>query len=291
MLIRDACEMTGKSDAGCVRTLNEDVVRVVPDLGLLVVADGMGGHNSGDVAARLAVDVIEKRMRKMSGGIAAGAAEVREALQSALLHAHKRIVSAGGQSNAHQHMGATVACLLLHDNRAHLAHVGDTRIYRLRGGRLELLTRDHSPVQRALEAGVVDESELVASHNRHLVTHALGAAAEDVISVRDMPAEPGDLFLVCSDGLNDMVDGADIELVLTTLSGSLPLAAEQLVMIARDCGGHDNISVALARVDAPFAAQPLPAQHASGKGKSLISRMFNWITGTNQDHGQDRTQS
>ena len=289
MLIRDACEMASKSDAGCLRTLNEDVVRVAPDLGLLVVADGMGGHNSGDVAARLAVEVIERRMRKALSGIVGDAALVREALRTALLDAHKRIASAGSEGASRQQMGATVACVFLHDSRAHLAHVGDTRIYRLRSGRLELLTRDHSPAQRALEAGVIDEAELATSHNRHLVTHALGAVAEDVISVRDAPAETGDLFLVCSDGLNDMVDGADIELILDTLSGNLPLAAEQLVMIARDCGGHDNISVALARVDAPFAAQPMPVLQAAGTSKSFISRMFSWFTGTNQDHGQDRT--
>lgn len=288
-MIGDACEMAGKSDAGCVRTLNEDVARVAPDLGLLVVADGVGGHNSGDVAARLAVEVIEKWMRKTLAATAGDTAQVREALQSALLDAHKRIASAGGESSARQQMGATVACVLLHDNRAYLAHVGDTRIYRLRGGRLELLTRDHSPAQRALEAGVIDEAELAASHNRHLVTHALGAVAEDVINARDTPVETGDLFLVCSDGLNDMVDGADIELILDTLSDNLPLAAEQLVMIARDCGGHDNISVALARIDAPFALQPVAMQNASGTGKSFISRMFNWITGANQDYGQDRT--
>lgn len=289
MLIRDACEMASKSDAGCLRTLNEDVVRVAPDLGLLLVADGMGGHNSGDVAARLAAEVIERRMRKALGGTAGDAAQVREALRTALLDAHKRIASAGGEGGSRQLMGATVACVLLHDSRAHLAHVGDTRIYRLRGGRLELLTRDHSPAQRALEAGVVDEAELTTSHNRHLVTHALGAVAEDVISVRDTPVEPGDLFLVCSDGLNDMVDGADIELILDTLRDNLPLAVEQLVMVARDCGGHDNITVALARVDALFAAQPVPAQDASDTGKSFISRMFSWLTGANQNHGQDRT--
>ncbi|MBI1907121.1 MAG: serine/threonine-protein phosphatase [Rhodocyclales bacterium] len=281
--------MASKSDAGCLRTLNEDVVRVAPDLGLLVVADGMGGHNSGEIAARLAVEVIEKRMRKALSGTVGDAALMREALRTALLDAHKRIASAAGEGGSRQLMGATVACVLLHDSRAHLAHVGDTRIYRLRGGRLELLTRDHSPAQRALEAGVVDEVELTTSHNRHLVTHALGAVAEDVISVRDTPVEPGDLFLVCSDGLNDMVDGADIELILDTLSDNLPLAAEQLVMIARDCGGHDNITVALARVDALFAAQPVPAQEASDTGKSFISRMFSWLTGANQDHGQDRT--
>jgi protein phosphatase len=281
--------MASKSDAGCLRALNEDVVRVVPDLGLLLVADGMGGHNSGDVAARLAADVIERRMRKALSSSDGDAESMRQALHTALLDAHKRIVSAGSAGGSRQQMGATAACVILHDSRAYFAHVGDTRIYRLRGSRLEPLTRDHSPAQRALEAGVVDEADLTSSRNRHLVTHALGAVAEDVISVRDMPVEPGDLFLVCSDGLNDMVDGADIELILDTLSGNLPLAAEQLVMIARDCGGHDNITVALARVDAPFTAHAMPAQEAADTSKSFISRMFSWITGANQDHGQDRT--
>ena len=145
-------------------------------------------------------------------------------------------------------MGSTLALLLLKNNHVTLAHIGDSRIYRLRANRLELLTHDHSLLQEQIDQGILSAEAAATSHNRHLVTRGLGLQAEVDVALDACEALPGDLYLLCSDGLNDMVDNADIELVLNSLQANLPLAASQLVMIANDNGGEDNISVILAKV-------------------------------------------
>jgi len=269
VLIRDACTMVCRSDAGRVRTLNEDVAMALPDLGLLLVADGMGGHNAGELAARIAGDTVEEKLRRGLARRPASAAAAGEMLCQAVVRAGRRIRRRAAAERHQSGMGATLACVLLYDDHACLVHVGDTRIYRLREHRLQLLTRDHSPNQQAHDAGLMSVEQLAASHNRHLVTRALGLGGEGAVRLQTVPVLPGDIFLVCSDGLNDMVDGCDIELVLDSLAEKLPMAADQLVMIARDCGGHDNVSVALARIDASFARG----------SRSLLTRLLTWVTG------------
>lgn len=269
MLIRDACEMTCRSDAGCVRTLNEDVAMVLPDIGLLLVADGMGGHNAGERAARIAAETIEEKLRRGLVRRPTSVAAAGELLRQSVVRAGRQIRRKAAAERHQSGMGATLACVLLYDDHACLAHVGDTRVYLLRERRLQLLTRDHSLNQQALDAGLMSAQQLAASHNRHLVTRALGLGGEGAVRLQTVPVLPGDLFLVCSDGLNDMVDGSDIELVLDSLGEALPMAADQLVMIARDCGGHDNVSVALVRVDASFAQA----------GRSLLGRLLAWLPG------------
>ncbi len=272
----NALEMTARSEAGLLRSVNEDAVTVDHELGLAVVADGMGGRRAGGVAARLAVATIERTVRGAFAVRGAASRAPDEVLREAVVEADRLIRRQGKADVRHQDMGATVACLLVRDGRAHIAHVGDTRVYRLRAGTLQLLTRDHTFGRYARDAGVVNDAEFGASHNRHLVTQALGAAGADGIEIQQLSAEPGDLFLLCSDGLNEMVDGVDIELVLDTMQSNLPLAAEQLVMIACDCGGHDNVTVALVRVGAHDGAEgstamPVPA------GRSLFGWLRDWL--------------
>lgn len=269
MLIGDACEMVCLSDAGCVRTLNEDVARVHPDLGLLLVADGMGGHNAGALAARIAADAVDETLRQGLSGCPPGLDGAGELLRQSVLRAGRRIRRSAAAQRHQQGMGATLACLLLYEDHAWLAHVGDTRIYRLREHRLQLLTRDQSPNQQAHSAGLLSAGQLAASHNRHLVTRALGLGGETAVQLQCLRVAPGDVFLLCSDGLNDMVDGRDIELLLESLAQRLPMAAAQLVMVARDCGGHDNVTVALVRIEASFARA----------GRSLLARLFDWLRG------------
>ncbi|MDP1682079.1 MAG: SpoIIE family protein phosphatase, partial [Burkholderiales bacterium] len=129
--------------------------------------------------------------------------------------------------------------------------------YRLRDKQLELLTHDHSLLQEQIDQGILSTEAAAMSHNRHLVTRGLGLESEVEVSLSECEAQPGDLFLLCSDGLNDMVDNADIQLVLNSLQSNLPLAASQLVMIANDNGGEDNVSVILARTGKqPIAKKP-----------------------------------
>lgn len=271
MVNHDACEVTGLSDPGCVRVVNEDALSLVPELGLVTVADGMGGHNGGSRAARIAVEVVERKLRRALSE--AGEAASEAGLAKALASAHRRIRAAAKADHALEGMGATVACLLYRDRTAFIAHVGDTRVYRLRAGKLQLLTRDHAMGRYLHESGAQDAVEAAASHNRHLVTSALGVGEECPVETQCIPVEAGDLFLVCSDGLSDMVDGVDIELVLDTMQGRLGLAVDQLVMIARDCGGFDNVSVALLRAG-PGTEQVGAAPNGS---VSFLARVRGWL--------------
>lgn len=275
---RASFSLVSASDTGCVRTCNEDAVQVHADIGLLMVADGMGGHNAGDVASQMACSVISEHMRESLGQHAAGGDVLRE-LRQALVTAHGRILHSSRLNAAYENMGSTAVAALLHDNQLHLVHIGDTRAYLLRDGSLQLLTRDHSPIQQVMEAGLANDEVLTNSHSRHLVSEALGApGAEDAFQTVSLPLLPEDVVLLCSDGLNDMVDGEDIELILTALNNNLSLCAQQLVMVAKDCGGHDNVSVALARVDAPFPARS-PAQ-PNRSATPLFARLRSWFSRT-----------
>jgi protein phosphatase len=153
-------------------------------------------------------------------------------------------------------MGTTMTAAVFHDNKVVLAHVGDSRIYRVRRDKLTLLTRDDSLLRDQVELGVISASEASKSHNRSLVTRALGIEARVSPHLADDAALPGDVYLLCSDGLNDMVEDEDIELIVGALSANLPLAATHLVQAAKDNGGYDNVSVILAKVKEPFPAAP-----------------------------------
>ena len=247
-------EIAALTDPGALRSLNEDSIATVDELGLLVLSDGMGGYQSGDVASSLTTRVIvegltrELRGKPVHGDDVAGVVEdvVKRANRAIYLEGQQRAQRILNQQD--QTMGSTLALLLFRNNQVTLAHVGDSRIYRLRANRLELLTHDHSLLQEQLDLGILSAEAAATSHNRHLVTRGLGLQPEVEVALNACEALPGDIYLVCSDGLNDMVDNADIELVLNSLQANLPLAASQLVMIANDHGGEDNISVILAKV-------------------------------------------
>jgi protein phosphatase len=164
-------------------------------------------------------------------------------------------------------MGTTMAAAVFHDNRIAMAHVGDSRIYRVRDERISLLTRDDSLLRDQVELGVISAAEASQSHNRSLVTRALGIEARVTAHITDEPAVPGDVYLLCSDGLNDLVEDADIELIIASLSGNLSLAASHLVQTAKDNGGYDNVSVILAKVREPFPAS----------GRGWIARIRAWF--------------
>ena len=247
-------EIAAKTDPGILRSLNEDSIATVNDLGLLVLSDGMGGYQSGDVASRLTTQIIVDGLTRELQGKPNNGSDVATVVEDVVKRANRAIYLEGQQRaqrvhNSHdQAMGSTLALLLFRNNRVTLAHVGDSRIYRLRANRLELMTHDHSLLQEQIDQGILSAEAAATSHNRHLVTRGLGLQAEVEVTLDEREALPGDIYLVCSDGLNDMVDNTDIELVLNSLQANLPLAASQLVMIANDNGGDDNISVILAKV-------------------------------------------
>jgi len=250
------------TDPGRIRGFNDDSLAMDLPLGVLVLADGMGGHNAGDVAARMATGLVLEHLSSNAGRRGPPADRIR----NAVTHANAAIVRAAQSDAARSDMGTTVVVALFGEGRVAIGHVGDSRAYRLRGGRLKLLTRDHSVLQQQAETGLVDRDGARVSRNRSLVTRALGADADQTAEIVEAEAALDDVFLLCSDGLNDMVDDSDIELALAELGCNLELAASTLVEMANDNGGQDNISVMLARV-----SEPVPVEAGWSK------RLFGWL--------------
>ncbi len=265
-------EIAAKTDPGILRTLNEDSIAMVSELGLLVLSDGMGGYQSGDVASSITTQVIVEGLTQALKDTPQHDGKLAAVVENVVKRANRAIYQEGLQrakrvhSSQEQAMGSTLALLLFHGNHVTMAHVGDSRIYRLRANQLELLTHDHSLLQEQIDLGILSAEAAASSHNRHLVTRGLGLQAEVEVALDAFDALPGDIYLLCSDGLNDMVDDADIQLVLSSLQANLPLAASQLVMIANDNGGEDNVSVILAK--AGTACPPVAEK------KSFFARLF-----------------
>lgn len=265
-------EVATKTDPGTLRTLNEDSIATASDLGLLVLADGMGGYQSGDVASNLTTQVIVEGLTKELHAKIKKGGSVSAAIEDVAKRANRAIYQEGlrraerTHSSQEQAMGSTLALLLMRDNQITVAHIGDSRIYRLRASHLELMTHDHSLLQEQIDQGILSTEAAATSHNRHLVTRGLGQQEEVDVTLSEFEAQPDDIYLLCSDGLNDMVDNADIELVLNSLRANLPLAASQLVMIANDNGGEDNISVILAKAG--------PRRTPDAKKKGFLAWLF-----------------
>ena len=260
MKITQALEMVSRTDTGKVRNHNEDSVACEPLCGLVVLADGMGGYNAGEVASGIAVSVVAleigQRLQNASPvdsdddtGEELGVTLLRDNIQ----RGNVSIFHAAQSQPQYAGMGTTIVAGLFYDNRVAVAHVGDSRMYRLRGETLETITRDHSLLQEQIDAGIISVADARLSKNKNLVTRAVGidAIVETEIHVHDVAV--GDVYLLCSDGLNDMLEDADIQSVLYALQGNLPLAAEQLVQMANDNGGRDNVSVILVKVVEKFA--------------------------------------
>ena len=243
-------EIASLTDPGRVRALNEDALAVDAESGFAVVSDGMGGHRAGDVASRLALESVVEQLRLPSR-----APSPLKFAEQTIVAANFSVLSAARANAGCKGMGATLAMVFMHGQRAILAHVGDSRIYRLRNGTLELLTRDDSLLHDQLEQGLIRIEDAGDSHNRHMVTQALGINEQITVHRHEEEALCGDIYLLCTDGLNDLVDDKDIETIIDALKTNLPLAAFHLVQLANDNGGYDNITVALMRVldNAPTA--------------------------------------
>jgi serine/threonine protein phosphatase PrpC len=253
-MARRCFEMAGITDAGSVRQFNEDSIAFDPDNGIIALADGMGGHRAGEVASRMTIKLIVEALQAEVEdlGTADGQHVPLQLVDHCVNGANDAVFDAAQAHPNYQGMGTTLVLGLFHDNRVTLAHIGDSRIYLLRGERLQLLTRDDSLLRDQVELGMIAAADASASHNRNLVTRALGMGRGVNAHLREDELMPGDLLLLCSDGLNDLVEDADIELILNALYANLPLAAYHLVQAAKDNGGHDNVSVVLAKVLRPF---------------------------------------
>lgn len=233
-------KMAGLSDVGCVREHNEDAIEWNAEQGWAVLADGMGGHQAGEVASAIAVDVIGQALKAQQGNVSV------ELLQRAVMQANDNILQHAAQSPELLVMGTTVVALSLQEERLYCAHVGDSRLYRLRDGELNQLTHDHSLVQELVDEGMMDEDQARHSQQKNVITRALGLEAELEVDLLSEAVENGDSYLLCSDGLSDRL--ADYAIKTLLQGESLPEIARGLVDAACEQGGEDNISVILIQV-------------------------------------------
>ena len=237
------------TDTGRMRTHNEDALAVAPGIGLVVLADGMGGYAAGEVASDIAVSVIRDVVGQHFLHQAIVADELWQVLVDAVLEANTAIIAAAADEPSYRGMGATLVTGLFHGSLLVLAHVGDSRAYRLRDGLLTLLTRDHSVLQERIDAGLVTPEQARLSNIRNLVTRALGAQVLLSVEVHEHAVERGDVYLFCSDGLNDMLSDEEMTGILLGGTGGLEQACAELISAANDAGGADNVSVVLVYLD------------------------------------------
>jgi PPM family protein phosphatase len=244
----------GATDPGRKRVNNEDAFLVNDKLGLYAVADGIGGREGGEVASRIAVETLEeavpdllgdKNRTPAAGSTLNGRPEL-PALRHAVAVMNRKILDAASRSAALGGMGTTLTTLLIANKRACVAHIGDSRLYRLSSGRLGQLTNDHSVVAEQVRAGLLSAEKALASPYRHVITKALGIDREAAPDLTDHPLQQGDTFLLCTDGLTDMV--ADRE-IASILAGHSPRdAVNKLIGSANERGGVDNITVVVVQV-------------------------------------------
>lgn len=260
MKIEEALQIVSLTHPGMVRAHNEDSVGVDAACGLAVLADGMGGYNAGEVASGIAVSVIATEIaHQLQNATPTDIdTESHEELAVSLLHqnickANTSIYHASQSQPQYAGMGTTIVTSLFYDNRVAVGHVGDSRLYMLRGETLVTLTKDHSLLQEQIDSGMISIEDARFSKNKNLVTRAVGIDADVLPEVHVYNVRVGDLYLLCSDGLNDMIEDMDIEAALYAMQGNLPLAAQQLIQMANDNGGRDNVSVIIVKVLADFA--------------------------------------
>ena len=262
MSLKGKIESLELTDPGKVRERNEDYVGSDLDAGLLVLADGMGGYNAGEIASQLAVQTIVdmvvngvKRENRIGVDESTGLMRQSIILRDAIARANKVIYQTAQSKSQCEGMGTTVVACLFYDNRVTIAHVGDSRMYRLRDEKFEQVTQDHSLLQELISRGFYSREEAQKSLNRNYVTRALGVEPQVEVEVQEEVVRQSDVFVLCSDGLSDMVEDEDIQLTINTFHGNLELAGQQLIQLTNDNGGRDNVSITLARVVKSFAAQ------------------------------------
>lgn len=261
MKVEQALEIVSRTHPGRVRAHNEDSVSTEPSCGLVVLADGMGGYNAGEVASGITVSVLTTEVKHAlqdmrpedadeESGEDVGVVLLRENVQKA----NASIFHASQSQPQYAGMGTTVVAGLFYDDRVAVAHVGDSRMYRLRGEEFEAVTRDHSLLQEQIDSGMISKEDARQSRNKNLVTRAVGIEEIVATEVHVHEVEVGDIYLLCSDGLNDMVEDEHIGGTLRALRANLDLAADQLIKMANENGGRDNVSVILVKVKGEFAA-------------------------------------
>ena len=262
-----AVEVAGKTDVGCVRANNEDNFGFDSRYGIFVVCDGMGGQAAGEVASKMGVDILLDYFRKETPtvsnplSITSADSSGSSRLANAIQLANQTIFEAGQEQNGHGGMGSTIVAALVHGHSLAIAHVGDSRIYLIRQGTIQQLTQDHSLVMEQVRRGYITLEQAQKSEMQNIILRALGSEEVVEADIEDLVALPGDLLLMTSDGLTRHVTDEEI-LAIVQPAGNLERACTELVEIAKQRGGDDNITCLLVRiVDRPWY-------------RNLVSKLF-----------------
>ncbi len=275
MSYKGKLNFVGLTDKGLVRPNNEDAIHMDLETGLVVAADGMGGYKAGEIASGIAVEIIQesvgsglKNVRKRIGVSDSGYSHESVLLRNAITRANEVIHDTAKSQPQCEGMGTTVVACLFYNNRVSIAHVGDSRVYRLRHGHFDQMTTDHSLLQELVARGFYTPEEARRSLNKNLVTRALGIEPTVQVDLQEDVTLLGDMYLLCTDGLHDMVADADIHLTIDTFSDNLETAARQLVKLANDNGGRDNVSVVLVK----------PITSFENEKKGFLERFTEWFS-------------
>jgi PPM family protein phosphatase len=252
-----------KTDPGRARENNEDSVAFDDATRLGVLADGMGGYNAGEIASGMATAFIKSEMARWLSEIGKNAKskEIRRALEICVDNANRSIFNAANSNSQYSGMGTTLVVAVFQGEKIMLGHIGDSRCYRLREGDFQQITKDHSLLQEQIDAGLLTIEQAATSSYKNLVTRALGVDDTVSLDLNEYDVQAGDLYLMCSDGLSDMVPDAEIASILQGQS-AMEQKSEQLIMAANEHGGRDNISVLLVQAE------------LGGEKRGLISRLL-----------------
>ena len=273
MDLTQTLEIVSSTDPGMVRSHNEDSVASDAANGLAVLADGMGGYNAGEVASGMATTVIITEMQQVLANLQPSHIDEKtnqeiasKLVREQVLKANTSIYQAAQSQPQYAGMGTTLIVCLFFDNRVLVAHIGDSRVYMIRDGEFKQVTRDHSLLQEQIDSGLITPEQAKHAAHKNLVTRALGIDPSVEPEIHEYPVKPGDIYLLCSDGLCDMVEDEDIGMTLQALGGNLELCAQQLVQMANDNGGRDNVSVILVRVLREYPA-----------ARGVMAKVFAWL--------------
>lgn len=264
-------QFAAKTDIGLTRSHNEDSVSISPAYGLAILADGMGGYNAGEVASGIASAVVRETLEEQLRNYVSSARPNRtkyfqQLMVEAVERANTAILDAARSEPQYAGMGTTLVAALCHHDKIIIAHVGDSRAYRVRQGELALITRDHSMLQEQIDAGLVEPELARFSPNRNLITRAVGVDYDVDVEIHEHMTRVGDIYLLCSDGLSDMLSTGEISEILNRSGASLVATCEALVARANGNGGRDNISVILIKI-----------QSYNPEAEGLFGRILNWV--------------
>ena len=270
MSLKGKLLLHGKTDVGSVRDHNEDAIGCDENIGLAVLADGMGGHRGGEMASAITVSTVLETVTEKIKNIKAGETDEQTgysveslAVHEAVALANKNVHDSSEANAQYRGMGTTVVVTLFYDDRFTVAHVGDSRLYRLRDMELEQITRDHSLMQELIDRGFYTPEQARNSLNKNLVTRAIGIDENVQIDIQEDIAMTGDIYLLCSDGVTDMIEDHLIKSVMLENENDLEKAVTEIIRLANEHGGKDNISALLIKPIKSFPAK-----------NSLFSRFF-----------------